>query len=294
MIEHIIYTSGNSDKAISISGSDVQKAEEALTAFRMAADIEEKYSIVLSNYYDFELCLLEHSVKQTASHPYNENFFLKANTRIINLLTSTRLYLDHLSHHISEFHNTLFSGFDFNSIRTAQYDALFGYRFMEALRNYVQHRELPVHGMPSRFINDERGIRYTTDVTIKKARLMKDKKFKVQVLDGVHDSEISLALCAREQMEGLKNIQIAVRKQISPDIGLLFEHLDGLASKLTPKADRFCVESTPKPSGVGSVIRATFHKYEVWKKLSSQNSCMGDLRRISVNSEVPVRDKWSF
>lgn len=289
MIKYYLYEEGPPENGFEISKEDACRAQEAKSIFRVAADIEEKYDLILSNFYDFEMCLLEYSLKHTASHPYNENYFLKANKHIINLLTSSRLYLDHLSHLISEFADPLFLDFDFNTIRSGQYDSLFGYRFMEALRNYVQHRAMPVNGISGNFVNDNRGIRYTTDVTIDTKRLLKDEKFKSSILKGIHSRDISLTRCIRDQMEGLKNIQSAIRGQIEPCVSSAGEHVECLFSKKNPEPERMFISPSEASDQMQRFV-LTLYKFNTWQELRKQNRCTCDIRRVSVNSEIIERN----
>ena len=64
--------------------------------------------------------------------------------KIANLLSAARLYVDHAKQHV---HRILaldpVTTFDVGATLSTQYDLRFGYRCMEALRNYVQHRGLP-------------------------------------------------------------------------------------------------------------------------------------------------------
>jgi hypothetical protein len=289
MIKYYLYEDGRPENGFEISKKDACRAQEAKSIFRVAADIEEKYDLILSNFYDFEMCLLEYSLKHTASHPYNENYFLKANKHIINLLTSTRIYLDHLAHLISESADSIFLDFDFKAIRSSQYDSLFGYRFMEALRNYVQHRDMPVNGISGNMVNDDRGIRHTTDVTIDTKRLLKDGKFKSTILEGIHARDISLTKCIRDQMEGLKNIQSAIRVQIEPYVSSAGEHVEWLFSKQNPKPERMFISPSEASEQMQRFV-LTLYKFNTWQTLKKQNRCTCDIRRVSVNSEIIERN----
>src|SRR3546814_9673570 len=65
--------------------------------------------------------------------------------RLSSLLQSCRSYLDHTPHHLNKLESHAFAD-PFKKLTNTAYDGHFGCRFMEALRNYAQHRGLPLHG----------------------------------------------------------------------------------------------------------------------------------------------------
>jgi 5-keto 4-deoxyuronate isomerase len=111
--------------------------------------VEEKFNLVLENYSEFELELLGNSVRNMLFHDFEwssgVNDIHSINRRIINLLTTCRLYMDQVCHNI---HTIYGSGsaqaIAFKTQSSNEYDSVFGYRVMEAMRNYVQHRGLPI------------------------------------------------------------------------------------------------------------------------------------------------------
>lgn len=92
--------------------------------------------------------------------------------------------------------------------RSDIYDSIPEYRFVEALRNYVQHRELPVHTLTYQdFIEDKSRINTSDWVTClslyaSRRKLKVDAKFKQIALEGLPE-DIDLILCIRHHMEGI-------------------------------------------------------------------------------------------
>lgn len=109
--------------------------------------IEEKYELIISNYLELEKDSLSISSSNMLRRSYNYSDFFDVrstfNRRIVNLLTSTKLYLDQIYQHVKVCNLDLA-----NIIKqktNKEYDSVFEYRFMEALRNHVQHHGLAVH-----------------------------------------------------------------------------------------------------------------------------------------------------
>ena len=106
--------------------------------------------LVMDNYFEWEKDLLflteESRIWPTINHDLAMQQRLLLDRRIANLLSSFRIYID-------QFHSNFSSLFGKSSREFAKaklitnklYDEYFSYRFIEALRNYVQHKGLPVH-----------------------------------------------------------------------------------------------------------------------------------------------------
>ena len=168
--------------------------------------IEEKFDLVIDNYLEFETDLLDAVARAMVRGVANWTAFQternQVNRRIVNLLSSCRLYLDHTRHHLSNIDNG--SGVIANAIKAttaAQYDSSLGYRVMEALRNYVQHRGYPLHGLTfdGRWMDERTKLRYAVTPYMKVDELGDDGKFKASVLDelkALGKQQISSLLCA--------------------------------------------------------------------------------------------------
>ena len=122
----------------------------AKTVCLFAVDLEEKLVLLLDNFAEFEFELLRIAeaslIWPKRDHQGSMLERLILDRRLVNLLTSCRLYLDQTDHGISEiFGNTSQQLADVKAIKNELYDSCFGYRFMEVLRNHVQHSGLPVH-----------------------------------------------------------------------------------------------------------------------------------------------------
>lgn len=202
----------------------VVKSAKATCIF--ALEIEEKFALLLDNYYEFETELLKlaeaYRVWPRRDHSNSMLERLKLDQRLVNLLTACRLFSDQTDHGIS----TMFgnpSG-ELNSVKSFKnglYDSHWGYRFMEALRNHVQHSGLPVHiicynaertqGSPADYT--QFSIAPKTSVN----RLAENCSFKKQILSELKSKgkEVDLRPAVREYIECFAKLHEHLREKIS-------------------------------------------------------------------------------
>jgi len=191
-----------------------------------ALAMEEEYEMVISNYIDLEKESINVSVSNMVrNYRGHVDFFearLALNRRFMNLLTSVRLYHDQLTAHciaclpeengVEERVKTLFS---------AEYDKNFDYRFMEALRNHIQHYGTAVHqvifGARWTSHDDSGQLEFSSSFTAEKKFLDSDGHFKKQVLNEMPD-KVDLISASRSYIEALSSIHNNARQMISGSV----------------------------------------------------------------------------
>jgi hypothetical protein len=169
-----------------------QSILRAKETYMLAVDLEEKINLLIDNHHEFELELLKLAEakrtwpKTEAMDAMQKRLLL--DRRIVNLLSACRLYLDQSSHAMSYLfaaENKEFTAA--NERRHKFYDSNFGYRFMEALRNYVQHRGLLVHYLVYEYHRMPRNtgeyVEFTVKPILELSYLAEDPKFKSSILD---------------------------------------------------------------------------------------------------------------
>lgn len=213
---------------VEISAQEFSGLRAARVVLSNAFAIEEKYEIVISNFLDLEKQLLDvaatNAVRQT--NTYAEFFDTRSvlNIRLVNLLTATRLYLDQLPQHISE------CGLEdagasalVKSRCSAEYDKYFEFRFMEAFRNYVQHRGIPVHyvSQDARWTSlEEDGLmEFSVHIAARLSHLEEDGKFKKSILKEI-SKDVDLIAAARRYLESISAINEFVRELLSTPAAL--------------------------------------------------------------------------
>jgi len=215
---------------IEISAAEFEELKSAKANVLETMFIEEKMDLVIENYLEWENELLYASARQMVQLDYSylsaqsqRNLFSR---RIMNVLTACRGYLDQVGHHLSNIYGEESSiAAVFKKATNEQYDRRLGYRVMEALRNYVQHRGSPLHVVvvDRNWVESEHGKRFRsyTGTRFKVSILAEDPKFKKSVLgelQAIGRDEIDLQGFVREYVGGLSIVHQAIRDELKADV----------------------------------------------------------------------------
>lgn len=198
----------------------------AMHRIYIARDIEEKLDILLENFLEYERDLLSLSLSSSLFPPIDDyRVALETqliNRRVVNLLSTARMYIDQVCHSVSQVLPPN-SGLDLRALFSTEYDNHLEYRVAESLRNYSQHRALPVHQVawPSAWEeidSESRRLRFGLVPSISIAELEAEGGFKASVLKelkGSEKSHFSLTLILRRYVESLTTVHAQVRAAIS-------------------------------------------------------------------------------
>jgi hypothetical protein len=188
---------------------------------------EEEYEMVIRNIVELEKESVSASVlSMVRDYRSHLDFFdarLALNIRFMNLLTSVRLYIDRLLPHCRVCsHNSSDVEEELKILIHAIYDKNFDYRFMEELRNHVQHHGAPVHLMSygSRWTSlDDKGLmEYALRLFAEKSILALDRKFNKNILNEM-PGKVELISSSRGYIEALSLIHVSLRQMISSSVG---------------------------------------------------------------------------
>jgi len=211
---------------VAITADDFRSLGRARRILTSALAIEEKYALLVVNYLDLEKQLLEIAAGNAIAFDFSyQSIFdrrTSLNIRLINLLTGARLYLDQIRQDVAD---CLPDANDVAAIvRTRcseEYEQHPEYRFMEALRNHVQHRGMAVHGvtMPSRWTScaEQEFLEHSVSIYALRESLAQDKKFKKSVLIELPE-RVDLLAAARRYVESLSTINEFARDRISESV----------------------------------------------------------------------------
>lgn len=110
---------------------------------------EQQYQICKFNFMEYWQTIFRMS--ETFRLDYSQNrksmsmSSLEINQRILNVLTSIKSYEEHIKYKVSKlWGDRSEQKKKYEEIDSSLYDEFFSYRFLKRLRNYVQHRDLPV------------------------------------------------------------------------------------------------------------------------------------------------------
>ena len=173
---------------------------------------------------------------------------LALDRRLVNLLTSCRLYLDQTDHGIScPFGNPSSELDTVKKLKNDLYDGHFGYRLMETLRNHVQHSGLPVHIISYQASRSSgKGPDYFECVVIPKAsvkELSESSSFKKGILQELPagKDEVDLRGPVREYVTCLIELHDKLRDttKATADLGESYQAAIREFSKLNGQSVRF-------------------------------------------------------
>jgi hypothetical protein len=215
--------------------------------------IEEKLNILIENYKEFEMELMDSSVSQMLFPIFNESWYSnqrnQINRKIVNLLTACRLYLDQIPHHLNNIYGKKSSNTNFIKQQISEvYDSHLSYRIMEALRNHVQHRGFPIHtcSYHRKRIENEEKIYFLHTLTpqINIEELKNNKKLKKSVLDEMKilGENIDIKPITREYIESIGKIHEKIRKMLSEDITSWQKNIDSVIHQFKMKYGEDLVE----------------------------------------------------
>ncbi|CAO4142269.1 hypothetical protein PKCBPO_01100 [Methylorubrum thiocyanatum] len=214
----------SSTSNIPISDHDVQEIKSALNTIVVATNSEESFDGLIENYFEFEQELISITLKHMLFMGDSiENYRLMSivSRRLMNLMSSARSYLDYTPKYLERiFGEACPEAKAFADATRAAYDGRLGYRTLEALRNYSQHRGFPVHGVwlgAGWTGGRKNGLnRYHISPRLDYKTLIQDKKFNKRVgreLEALGDN-IRLKILVREYIEGLDECNKIARDYI--------------------------------------------------------------------------------
>ena len=210
---------------IEISQETYVNLLNARNVLRTAFASEEKYEIVILNFLDLEKQLLEIAMTMSiraSKYLDLSDFRLLLNARLLNLLSAARLYLDQTSKLLKSGGNRQK---DFESLFakwcSSEYDQHFEYRFMEALRNHVQHRGLAIDDVHFKTRKTSATLDANFEVSLcisaQKSSLVDASDFKQKVLCEMPD-EVDLMVAVSRYMECLSVIHTHLRDAMSATV----------------------------------------------------------------------------
>lgn len=215
--------------------AELGKAHNILTN---ALAIEEKYEILIANYLDFEKQILDTAIECMVRENYNlQNFFefrLKLNTRIVNLLTAVRLYQDQAKQNVPKcVPNNIDAQTIVKKFFSKEFDENVDYQFMEGLRNYVQHKGLPVHwtqlDRKRISVENDFSLEYSIELGSRRSYLEEDRsatyKYKSSVLTK-YDNKIDLKAATRNYVESIGNVHESIRSLTTQSVSLAREIIE--------------------------------------------------------------------
>lgn len=212
--------------------------------------LEEKFDLLLSNYYEYEKDLLDtawysllfNDVRQDRLTE-NRNLITR---RIINLLSTSNMYVEQCNSHVGEIFNQDIKVLeDLKQFISKQFDTYLGYRVCYKLRNFSMHFDLPSNLITNSFRNDEQddGKTYIKSITIPGITLSflkRDSNFSnkvIQELESEFGEIIDIRPLLREYILGITKINDYIRDLISKDFKSWFQSIEIFLRRVIKESD---------------------------------------------------------
>jgi len=193
--------------------------------------IEELYDILVENYYEFELELLRTASRFIVSLDISHSTLMELRNliarRLANVTTSSRMYIDQMEKHVKKIFGDESSEYlRVKKFISQQYDSLLGYRTLEKLRNYAQHRGFPISFAGASFGTDKHAttskLSFTCIPYISINDMRQDSKFPRYIIDELVENcpedNVDLRPLVREYLYGISCIHSEVRNILSSPI----------------------------------------------------------------------------
>lgn len=202
----------------------------ARTGLVEALGIEERFNMLIENYAEFESELLQQGLYnmmfEDSEWSRMANVIHTFSRRLNNLLSTCRLYLDQIPGALNRMYKDDPHLVDaFKQACREEYDTVFSYRVMEAIRNYAQHRNLPVSRLSihnTDFPGHEKTLNHHVVIpSLDLEKLRSDPQFKRSILrelDATGNQYIDVRMLVRKYIEALGRVHSNLQEAISTDL----------------------------------------------------------------------------
>jgi len=212
---------------LEISKDEFNEAKAASRNLLEVLSIEEKFNLVLENYVEYEREMLGLSLSHLVFFSFDwsslQNDIQSINRRLINLLTTCRLYMDHIPHNMNSIYG---SGSGLTETierrKSQEYDSSLSYRVMEALRNYVQHRGLPISSLQyhmNRQDTPSGTVKHMVTPSLSVRTLKEEKGFKASVVKELEQlgNDVDIKPMVRDYLDSIGRLHLFVRNLFASD-----------------------------------------------------------------------------
>lgn len=205
-----IFALGHADR-VEIRAEDFTKLKAAKDKLLALFDFTENYRIVVESYKELERAKYEAELEHIlySKHRYEDSADIRValSAPVLGYLSTARYFLDSTDRLLARLLGDAEIQ-QFKALRSKIYDDGSEYRFIEALRNYSQHRAVAVHGTTFHNFIEDPSKHETSDMVTSlslfadREALKADKKFKSEAVEGMPE-KINVIAGIRYHMEGL-------------------------------------------------------------------------------------------
>jgi hypothetical protein len=300
----IIRMTLGSSGVIDIDKSEYNLIKIARTKLFEAFYLEQKFDLVIENFYEYETELLS-MASRVMIYQHADYFSMTRerdliNRRIVNLLGACRMYLRQSVEHIKNMYGKDSQELDlFVKEQNLMYDQNLGYRTMEALRNYVQHRNFPIHSIkfPQQKIYDREDIQFLSRVVplINVLSLEEDGEFNKTILGQLKNIQknnyVDFKPLIREHIECIGKVHEKARELTRQDLvsweNILDETIAKFQEKFGKEISTVSIATVNEEDGTWIEQKSIFKEFiQIRQDLERKNRSFINLKRRYVSNEI--------
>lgn len=234
---------------IAIDATRYAALSDAMRIQRAALEIEEKFDLVVANYEELEreilTLTLTHAVRSDFTWASMSSDRLLLGRRLVNLLTTCRLYVDQVTHSVSRSRTPGCTREQAEKVFSDQYDGNLAYRIMDALRNHVQHRTLAIVGIAYGCRREREEaiqslLEFTLSLPLDLEVLREDGRFKKRTLEELENlpkNRQDVILFVRQYVESLGRAQERLRELLATAVERADADVDSALTEWTTVSD---------------------------------------------------------
>lgn len=218
----VVYHPGHPE-LIEIDAADFARIKNMREALIAGLDLEELFDLLLSNYLQIEsLCMdlaLAKLTRKSTDYVERQEDRAPINLAFVNFLSTARMYVDQAGKKVNACLEPPQDSVDCKSMFASEYDKSFSYRFIEALRNHVQHSGTALHTLTHTFRKVPRGQDDLYDTVAyvepycERRNLTEDGAFKKSVLNEC-PQKVNILNAVRDYIQAICRVHIALRNGI--------------------------------------------------------------------------------
>lgn len=291
----------NSSADFPISQEKFDEIARARVVAHQALALEEKYYMLLQNYFDLERVIHDLALSDLLFPALRWSDYVDkihaVNRQILNLLSAAKAYIDQVPQHLNSiFMPSKAESEMFVSMTNAEFDANFGYRIMCALRNHAQHGDFPVQSLELGSIwtrnEDQRLCRSgaTAFIHLDALRYNPKVRAKTRLELESYGEKLDLKPLVRQYMSSFSRLHIFVR-------GMIFEVAGKSEQLIREVHNDFCKRVEVKPSALAAMsvneenmvieVHAVFlDGLDRWRHLLQRSSTIVNLDLHCVSGEA--------
>lgn len=219
---------GGAGDFIEITREEFEHLQQCRSKILAALSIEELLDCTVENFLELEGDMLTITLRRGVTLAWSWNAFVedkqRVNRRLGNLLASARQLIDVTPQELTKIYGrNSAAAAELKEALSKAYDSMFGYRLMEALRNYTQHHGMPVSGISvphsREVVKGEVRWRCTLTAKILSQELKDNEKFKKAIADELTSrDEVDLIPLVREYVSGIGAAFRKLRETMDGDV----------------------------------------------------------------------------